>query len=260
MKQAAEGLKLFKTDEEMQTDKAAAEKHKAEVEAQIVALEAEAAALTGKDNKKERTAKGKQVSELKVTPQYIDACKVMKGLQPKNGFFVVAQDKPAEKEEAPKEAAPAKVEEPEAKKEAKAEKKAPKKADSGAGVSPAERDELEKLKTDIIARKTALKAEGMSGGQQNKDTQIVEWVTRMNELKEKADPGSTVKDAKKDDKKKKGSLSPDEQKEADNLRGEIELYKGKLKTEFGYSNKEIKADPELMEMEAKLASYEKRGK
>merc|ERR1719277_2695520 len=196
MKQAAEGLKLFKADEEVKTDKAAAEKHKAEIEAQIAALEAEVATLTGKDNKKERTAKSKQVSDLKVTPQYIDACKVVKGLEPKNGFFVIASEKPVEAPPA------AKIEAPDAKKEPKNEKKESKKKVESAGISQAERDELEKLKNDIIARKTELKAQGMSGGQQNKDETIVGWVTRMNELKEKADPGSTAKDNKKDDKKK----------------------------------------------------------
>merc|ERR1719343_1772446 len=98
MKQAEEGLKLFKVEESVQTDKAGAEKHKAEVESQIATLEAEVATLTGKDNKKERSAKSKQISDLKITPQYIDACKVMKGLEPKNGFFVISSNKPAEKE------------------------------------------------------------------------------------------------------------------------------------------------------------------
>merc|ERR1719188_111153 len=150
---------------------------------------------------------------------------------------------------------------PDAKKEAKKDdKKESKKKVESAGISQAERDELEKLKNDIIARKTELKAQGMSGGQQNKDETIVGWVTRMNELKEKAEPGSTSKDAKKDDKKKsKAPLSQEEQKQADSLRGEIEVYKHKLKTEFGYNNKDMKADPDLAEMEAKLAAYEKRG-
>jgi hypothetical protein len=58
------------------------------------------------------------------------------------------------------------------------------------------------LKKDIIERKSQLKAEGMSGGQQNKDAQIVQWVARMNELKEKECPGSTQKDDKKEGKKK----------------------------------------------------------
>merc|ERR1719491_869364 len=183
MKQAAEGMKLFKTEEEAETDKAGAEKHKAEVEAQVAALEEEVKNLGGKDNKKERTAKSKQISDLKVMPQYIDACKVIKGLQPKNGFFVVAASKPAAAE-APKDAAKAEpVEQADAKKDAKEKKEPKKKAAEGAGISPAERDELEKLKGDIIARKGELKAQGLSGGLQNKDSQIVEWVTRMNELK-----------------------------------------------------------------------------
>merc|ERR1719352_1942614 len=111
--------------------------------------------------------------------------------------------------------------------------------------------ELEKLKNDIVARKTELKAQGMSGGQQNKDEQVAAWVKRMNELKEKQDPGSTqVK--KKDPKKSKQPLSAEEEKELDNLRGEIEQYRHRLKTEFGYTNKDIKADQDLKEMEEKL--------
>merc|ERR1719437_128122 len=50
--------------------------------------------LTGKDNKKERTAKSKELSEFKVDKQYIDACKVSKGLEPVNGFFCTAPAQP----------------------------------------------------------------------------------------------------------------------------------------------------------------------
>merc|ERR1712087_232876 len=96
----------------------------------------------------------------------------------------------------------------EKKEEAKAEKadekekkEKPKKKEDSAGISKSERDELEKLKNDIIARKKELKDQGMSGGQTNKDEQVVAWVTRMNELKEKECPGSTTA-GKKDDKKK----------------------------------------------------------
>merc|ERR1712079_968822 len=120
--------------------------------------------------------------------------------------------------------------------------------------SPAEKKELDQLKTDIVARKTQLKGEGLSGGQQNKDPQIVEWVNRMNELKEKESPGSTAKPDKKDEGKKKKMLSADVQKQTEELKKEIEEYKNKLRTEFGYSNKDVKADPELKEMEAKLTA------
>jgi len=255
---AAEGMKLFEPENgPLEVDTAAAEKFKADVDAQIAALDGEIAALTGKENKKERTAKSKEASDLKVGKQYIDACKVVKGLEPKNGFFVLAGQeaklapKAAKKEEAP--AAPVEA-------EVKKEKKEKTKKEESAGISPAERSELEQLKKDIIERKAQLKAEGMSGGQQNKDSQIVQWVARMNELKEKECPGSTQKEDKKESKKKNSSapLSSEEAKELEKLRGDIEVYKHRLKTEFGYSNKDMKADQDLQDMEKRLAELDKR--
>merc|ERR1712146_454642 len=76
----------------------------------------------------------------------------------------------------------------------KAKDKKPAKAKESAGISREEKDELERLKNQI-----------MSGGQMNKDEEIVAWVARMNELKEKENPGSTAagKDDKSDKKKKK---------------------------------------------------------
>merc|ERR1719276_540890 len=233
------GMKLFEPENgPLEVDKAAAEKYKADVDAQIASLDGEIAGLTGKENKKERTVKSKEASDLKVGKQYIDACKVVKGLEPKNGFFILAGQEaklaPKPKKE---EAAPPPVEA-----EVKTEKKGKPKKEESAGISPAERNELEQLKKDIIDRKAQLKAEGMSGGQQNKDSQIVQWVARMNELKEKED---------KKDKKKSSSapLSSEEAKELEKLRGDLEVYKHRLKTEFGYSNKDMKADQDLQDME-----------
>merc|ERR1711881_446460 len=138
------------------------------------------------------------------------------------------------------------------------EKKA-KKTES-AGISKEERQELEDLKNKIIARKSELKAAGMSGGQQNKDPEVATMVARMNELKEKECPGSTAKAGKDkgDSKKKKGALSTEEQKEMDDLKGQIEQYRERLVKEFGYAKKEIKADPEMNELEEKLKLFEKR--
>merc|ERR1719251_576837 len=145
----------------------------------------------------------------------------MKGLEPKKGFFVLSSSKPAAA--APVAPAPAAEPEPpkeEPKKEEPKKEKKEKKQES-AGLSPAETKELEQIKKDLIERKAKLKAEGMSGGQQNKDEQVVAWVKRMTELKEKQDPGSTQKDDKKKDSgKKKASsapLSSEEQKELDQL-------------------------------------------
>jgi len=216
-------------------------------EAKIAAIEAEAAALTGKDNKKARTEKSKEASAMKNDKQYIDATKVVKGLEPKNGFFM--KSKAAAK---PKAAAAETKAEEKADDSKKKDDKKPAKKQESAGISKAERDELEKLKNDIIARKKELKESGMSGGQMNKDEQVVAWVARMNELKEKENPGclTAAKEDKKEGKKKK--LSAEQEAEKKNLEQQIEEYRTKLKTEFGYTNKDIKADPDLNDMIAKL--------
>merc|ERR1712072_1172294 len=116
-----------------------------------------------------------------------------------------------------------------------------------AGLSPDERKELEGLKDKLINRKKELKEQGMSGGQMNKDEQIVEWVKRMNELKEKENPGCLTA-AKEDKKTSKKKMSAEQEADKKKLEGEIEEYRAKLKSEFGYSNKDIKADPDLNDM------------
>eukprot|EP00929_Paragymnodinium_shiwhaense_P047508 TRINITY_DN2409_c0_g1_i1.p1 TRINITY_DN2409_c0_g1~~TRINITY_DN2409_c0_g1_i1.p1 ORF type:complete len:281 (-),score=132.77 TRINITY_DN2409_c0_g1_i1:307-1149(-) len=255
MAQAEAGLKLFKEVKEIEGDQAAAESWKASEDARIKAIEAEAEALTGAENKKARQAKSKEASALKKTDQYIDAELVLKGKAPKHGFFVIASSEPIV--EASSKAVGGGYADPivpDAKAEAKPAKKdekKPAKKQESAGISKAERDELEKLKNDIIARKSELKAGGMSGGQINKDEQVVGWVARMNELKEKECPGSTAT-AKKDSKKEGAKLSGEAQKELESLTNEIEEYRQKLVSEFQYSKKDIAADPDMMDMQARL--------
>merc|ERR1712118_341624 len=187
---AAEGLKLFAEQQAggaiVEYDVGAAQKHLTECDAAIAAMEEEVKLLTGKENKKAQTEKKKAISAAKNDLKYIDATKVVKGAEPKNGNFVKVKQaaKEVEKKEEPKP-----VEEPK-KEEAKKEDKKPKK-EQAAGISKEERQELEDLKNKIVARKTELKAQGLSGGQQNKDPEVAAMVTRMNELKEKESPGST---------------------------------------------------------------------
>jgi len=255
---AAEGMKLFEAEQGpmVEYDVEGAKAFVEEWDANIKAMEEEVKALTGKDNKKARTEKSKEVSAAKNDPKYIDATKVCKGLEPKNGNFIKSKTEVAKKVEVKKEEAP-KVEEKKEEKKEEKEKKA-KKTES-AGISKEERQELEDLKNKIIAKKAELKAAGMSGGQQNKDPEVSAMVARMNELKEKESPGSTQKAGKdKGSSKKKGALSSEEQKQMDDLKLEIEQYRERLVKEFGYSKKEIKVDPEMMELEEKLKAFEKR--
>merc|ERR1719190_225627 len=152
-------------------------------------------------------------------------------------------------------AKPASAEAPkeEAKEEKKQEKKddKPKKKMESAGLSPDEKKELEKLKTDIVARKAELKAAGKSGGECNKDEQVVAWVARMQELKIKEDPTLADGDKKKGDDKKKDKAAKSQEKLA--LEAKIEEYRLQLMNEFKYSAKDIKADPDMMEMQKQLA-------
>merc|ERR1712107_94794 len=156
----------------------------------------------------------------------------------------MGEEEAAEKARQEEEAARIAAEE-EAKKKAKQD--ARKKTTESGGISSAERAELDKLKADIVSRKGELKAQGLSGGQQNKDPQIVEWVARMNALKEKAGELEVKKDTKK--KKRKAKGNPEEIRK---LTEELEEYKNKLRTEFSYTANEIKKDEDVIEMTKKL--------
>merc|ERR1719299_88632 len=116
-------------------------------------------------------------------------------------------------------------------------------------LSEEEKNLMEKLKNDIVTKKSELKAEGMSGGQINKNSDIVDMVAKLNALKEKEAQlkgNMTEKDVKKDEKSKKG-----DEKEIAKLRDDIDAYKLKLKEEFGYSKQDINKDPDLVEMQAR---------
>merc|ERR1719160_1622131 len=123
-------------------DTEAAEQFMNECDAAIKAMEEEVKLLTGKENKKIQTEKKKAISAAKNDPKYIDATKVVKGLEPKNGNFVkVKQEaKKVEKKEEPK------PEEPK-KEEPKKDDKKPKKQES-AGISKEERQEQEAKKVE----------------------------------------------------------------------------------------------------------------
>merc|ERR1712159_721507 len=69
-------------------------------------------------------------------------------------------------------------------------------------------------------KKTALKEQGMSGGQHNKDPDVVKMVARMQELKIKS--GEISGDAKEDKKKAKGKGPKGDPEEIKKLTQEIE--------------------------------------
>merc|ERR1712196_531480 len=124
-----------------------------------------------------------------------------------------------------------------------------KKEKKATDLTEEEKQQMEKLKNDIVTKKSELKAEGMSGGQINKDSEIVDWVAKLNALKEKEAQlkgNLSEKEAKTAEKSKKG-----DEKEIAKLQQDIEDYKLKLKEEFGYTKQEINKDPDLVDMQTR---------
>jgi hypothetical protein len=221
----------------------------AETMAKVKMLESEIDAIPGKENKKARNAKSREIADLKKDADFMDAERIMVGKEPITPSNKTPQNSSPKKGEyddlfASHDAGKMYVA-PTTESLTFASKK--KKEKPAKGLSDKELEDMEKLKQNIMTKKSELKAEGMSGGQINKDSDIVDWVAKLNALKEKeaALKGNlSEKEAKKEDKGKKG-----DDKEIAKLRQDIEDYKLKLKEEFGYSKNEINKDPDLMDMQ-----------
>jgi hypothetical protein len=220
--------------------------------AKVKSLESEMTDLTGKENKKARNARSRVIAEMKKDVNFMDAERILAGkeaLSPMNRDPNTPSKKVGEYDHlfAQKATMPdgklayvAPTADigvtPKSKKEKKVK-----------DLSEEEKNEMEKLKNNIMTKKTELKAEGLSGGAINKDSEIVEWVAKLNALKEKEAQlkgNMTEKDVKKEEKSKKGDV-----KEIAKLKDDIEAYKLKLKEEFGYSKQDINKDPDLVEMQ-----------
>jgi hypothetical protein len=225
----------------------------AETMSKVKSLEAEIDDLTGKENKKARNARSRVIAEMKKDVNFMDAERIIAGkeaLSPMNRdpntpskkmgeydhLFAKANGLTADG----KLAYVAPTADIGVTTKAKKEKKAK-------DLSEEEKQQMDKLKNDIVAKKAELKAEGVSGGQINKNSDIVEWVNKLNALKEKEAQlkgALTDKDAKKEEKSKKGDV-----KEIARLKDEMDAYKLKLKEEFGYSKQDVNKDPDLVEMQ-----------
>merc|ERR1711904_331532 len=214
-----------------------------ETMSRVKSLEAEITDLSGKENKKARNARSRVIAEMKKDVNFMDAERIIAGkeaLSPLNRDPNTPSKKVGEYDHlfAQKATMP----------DGKLAYVAP---TTDIGVTGTKKKEeknlMEKLKNDIVTKKSELKAEGMSGGQINKNSDIVDMVAKLNALKEKEAQlkgNMTEKDVKKEEKSKKG-----DEKEIAKLRDDIEAYKLKLKEEFGYSKQDINKDPDLVEMQ-----------
>merc|ERR1719486_85433 len=197
--------------------------------AKVKMLETEIETLPGKENKKMRNAKSREIADLKKDANFMDAERILLGKEPITPSNKTPQNAPAKKGEyddlfAGCDAGKMYVA-PTTESLTFTTKK--KKEKPQKGLSEKELEDMEKLKQNIMTKKSELKAEGMTGGQINKDSEIVDWVAKMTALKEKeaALKGNlTEKDLKAEAKGKKG-----DDKEIAKLKNDIEEYKAKLK-------------------------------
>merc|ERR1719321_2294689 len=220
--------------------------------AKVKNLEAEITDLSGKENKKARNARSRLIAEMKRDVNFMDAERIIAGKEamspmnrdPNTPLKKVGEYDHLFLQKATMPDGKLAYVAPTSDIGVSGTKKKEKKAKD---LSEEEKNLMEKLKNDIVAKKSELKAEGMSGGQINKNAEIVEWVAKLNALKEKEAQlkgNMTEKDLKKDEKHKKG-----DEKEIAKLRDDIEAYKLKLKEEFGYSKQDINKDPDLVDMQ-----------
>merc|ERR1719224_73023 len=130
--------------------------------------------LPGKDNKKARNAKSREIAELKKDANFMDAERILVGKEPITPSNKTPQNAPPKKGEyddlfancdAGKMYVAATTESLTFTSKKKKEKKEK-------GLSEKELEDMEKLKRNIVTKKSELKAEGMSGGQINKDSDI----------------------------------------------------------------------------------------
>jgi hypothetical protein len=234
-------------------NRAQAEAILAETKRKVSDLEKEVDTLTGKENKKARNERSRVIAEMKRDANFMDAERIIAGkeaLTPSNRDPNTPSKKVGEYDHLFAQMANGLTADgklayvaPTSEIGVTKSKKERKQKD----LSEEEKNLMEKLKNDIVTKKAELKAEGMSGGQINKNAEIVEWVNKLNALKEKEAQlkgNMTEKDAKKEVKSKKGDA-----KEIAKLKDDMDAYKLKLKEEFGYSKQDINKDPDLVEMQ-----------
>merc|ERR1719313_1074095 len=142
--------------------------------AKVRSLEDEITTLTGKENKKARNARSRVIAEMKKDVNFMDAERILAGkeaLSPKNRDPNTPSKKVGEYDHlfAQKATMP----------DGKLAYVAPtadigvttktKKEKKVKDLSDKEKNQMEKLKNNIVTRKAELKAEGLSGGAINKD-------------------------------------------------------------------------------------------
>lgn len=179
-------------------------------ENRIEELRSEAAALTGKEHRKDRARIGRDIAALRSEPRYVDTCRVLQGHAPVHGFYEGIE---------PVEPAP----------DFDTEK--------AARVTAEVEAELAALEPE--ARVPPASALPTSGLPEDPAAVLSEWRARMAKLEAKLAAGLHA-------------ASPDDIDELERVASDVVDYKTRLHSSGGYTNKDLREDPDLQRIEERL--------
>eukprot|EP00444_Apocalathium_aciculiferum_P056061 CAMPEP_0183607648 /NCGR_PEP_ID=MMETSP0371-20130417/183562_1 /TAXON_ID=268820 /ORGANISM="Peridinium aciculiferum, Strain PAER-2" /LENGTH=436 /DNA_ID=CAMNT_0025819771 /DNA_START=74 /DNA_END=1386 /DNA_ORIENTATION=- len=118
---------------------------------------------------------------------------------------------------------------------------------STSGLNPSGTKEAERLTTEIAELKADLAAQGLTEREQDKEERVLLKLVRLAELKQ-----WDHRDKKHDNKE--ALLHKGIQGEVQQLRAKIEEHKHRLRDELGFTQKEVKQDSVMLELDERLTS------
>mmetsp|Transcript_54304 Transcript_54304/g.154686 ORF Transcript_54304/g.154686 Transcript_54304/m.154686 type:complete len:408 (+) Transcript_54304:2-1225(+) len=121
-----------------------------------------------------------------------------------------------------------------------------------AGVSPSDAREVGRILTDVAERKAALRVEGLSEREQERDEQVSELLLRLSGLRQKEHRDKKHELARRSSPELAAALQ-----ELEALRGGLEAHRRRLCDERGCSQRELRRDPGVCELEERLAALQK---
>eukprot|EP00413_Alexandrium_margalefii_P016086 CAMPEP_0204527094 /NCGR_PEP_ID=MMETSP0661-20131031/8790_1 /ASSEMBLY_ACC=CAM_ASM_000606 /TAXON_ID=109239 /ORGANISM="Alexandrium margalefi, Strain AMGDE01CS-322" /LENGTH=376 /DNA_ID=CAMNT_0051532971 /DNA_START=42 /DNA_END=1172 /DNA_ORIENTATION=- len=122
------------------------------------------------------------------------------------------------------------------------------------GLSPSEAREVEKLLVEITELKASMTVEGLPEHQQDRDERVFQRMLRVSELRQKEHH-----DKKHDQHRHKAKGHDELRAELEQLRAGLGSHKQRLRDELGYGQKDLRRDPEVAELEERLAALHRFG-
>lgn len=123
---------------------------------------------------------------------------------------------------------------------------------SSTHLCPSKAKEVQKLLAEVAELKASLRAKGLKEHEQDKDEQVLMRLVRLAELQQFQTHDKKIE---RREKQELGAI----REEVQQLISKLEAHKQRLRNERGDKHKSIKEDPEICELEERLAVLQKMG-